>query len=113
MPRARHVCAQPGCPTLIDYPETRCTPHEREIDKKRGTRQERGYDATHDRLRAAWQDRLSSGEDIRCWRCGAPIDPNLWHLGHDDNDRRLHHGPECPTCNLSAAGRASHDLPPF
>ena len=26
-----------------------------------------------------------------------------WHLGHDDNDRRVYRGPECVGCRLRAA----------
>jgi hypothetical protein len=48
---------------------------------------------------------MKAGETFTCWRCGAPIDPNNWHLGHDDYDRRLYRGPECPPCNLATAGR--------
>ena len=30
-----------------------------------------------------------------CWRCGLPIAPNqAWDLGHDDDDRNAHRGPE-------------------
>lgn len=40
----------------------------------------------------------------RCWRCGRPIPPGAdFHLGHDDHDRRVLRGAECPGCNLSAA----------
>lgn len=41
-----------------------------------------------------------------CWRCRRPIMPGgRWHLGHDDNDRSLLRGVECPPCNLSNAAR--------
>ena len=83
----RKVCAEPGCPTLTD--RTRCTTHERAKDRARGTRQERGYDADHDREAKRWRDAVRRGELVTCWRCGDPItDPNDCHLGHDDHDHR-------------------------
>lgn len=94
------------CPTgaLTDKP--RCPACARARDKARGTRQERGYDAAHDRLRAQWQRRMDAGERVTCWRCGDPIDPTAWTLGHCDDDRRQHHGPECPPCDYATSGRA-------
>ena len=102
------VCAEPGCPKLVN--RTRCQAHERARDKARGTRQERGYDAAHDRLRADYQRRMDAGETFTCWRCaeaGKPhqIDPNDWHLGHDDQDRTVYRGPECSAGNLATSGR--------
>ena len=108
----RKVCAEPGCPTLTD--RTRCTIHERAKDRARGTRQERGYGADHDREAKRWRDAVRRGELVTCWRCGDPItDPNDCHLGHDDHDRRVTRGPEHGrSCNLSAAGRARHGISP-
>lgn len=97
------VCTQPGCPTLVR--SGRCKDHERERDRERGTRQERGYDARHDRLRANYQRRMDRGQRFRCWRCGNPIDPSDWTLGHCDTDRIVYHGPECPPCDYATAGR--------
>lgn len=108
----RKVCAEPGCPTLTD--RTRCNTHERARDRARGTRQERGYGADHDREAKRWRDAVRRGELVTCWRCGDPItDPNDCHLGHDDHDRRVTRGPEHGRgCNLSAAGRARHGISP-
>lgn len=99
------VCIVPGCPTLTHG--TRCSEHERARDKARGSRQARGYDARHDRLRATYQRSMDEGETYTCWRpeCGRAIDPNAWHLGHDDHDRSQYRGPECPSCNLATASR--------
>lgn len=101
------VCAEPGCPTLTD--RTRCPDHTRAKDRARGTRQERGYDADHDRLRRAYQLRMEAGEVFHCWRCDAEIDPDAWDLGHDDVDRGQHRGPECIGCNRATSGRISPD----
>lgn len=102
------VCAEPGCPTLTT--NRRCPTHTRQVDKARGTRQQRGYTKHHDALRAHWQHRMDTGEQVHCWRpnCGQVIDPNNWHLGHDDHNRTIYRGPECPLCNLQAAGKARH-----
>lgn len=98
------VCLEPGCPTLTK--RSRCPEHERAKDKARGTRQQRGYDAAHDRLRADYQRRMDAGERFDCWRCERPIDPLAWTLGHCDDDRRVYHGPECPPCDYATSGRS-------
>ena len=105
---SKRVCSVPGCPALTDT--GRCTKHRREADRARGTRQARGYDRDYDRTRARWQRRLDAGETIVCWRpdCDTVIDPTDWHLGHDDHDRSIIRGPECPPHNLSHAGQAAH-----
>jgi hypothetical protein len=105
---ALRVCAEPGCPTLTKA--TRCPDCTRAKDKARGTRQERGYDAAYDRERRRYQFRMEAGEVFPCWRCdelGRPhdVDPDWWHLGHDDLDRSIIRGPECPAGNLATSGR--------
>lgn len=97
------VCLEPGCPELTK--SARCVAHTRAKDRARGTRQERGYGADHDHLRADYQRRMNRGERFACWRCGEDIDPEHWHLGHDDHDRSIYRGPECPPCNLATSGR--------
>ena len=87
--------------------KTRCAEHERAKDRARGTRQERGYGAEHDALRAIFQGRMNRGETFDCWRCGDLIDPEHWHLGHDDLDRSIYRGPECVPCNTATSGRIS------
>lgn len=100
---AKRVCAEDGCPVLTDG--TRCTDHTRARDKARGTPAQRGYGEAHRRLRATYQQRMNAGEMFTCWRCGKPINPRSWHLGHDDKDRSIYRGPECPLCNLATSGR--------
>lgn len=100
------VCLE--CMATIPAGRNRCRPCERRRDQARGSRQSRGYDTRHDRLRADYQRRMNTGEIFNCWRCGLPIDPTDWHLGHCDDDRSQHHGPEHPsTCNLPTSGRHS------
>lgn len=101
---ALKVCNVPGCPNL--QREARCPEHRREAERKRGTRQTRGYDAAHDRLRTHWQARIDAGEVVYCWRCKTRrITGRAWHLGHDDQDRTRYRGPECVPCNTATAGR--------
>lgn len=101
------VCAEPGCPTLV--PSGRCIPHRRAKARARGTRQQCGYGAGHDRERARWAPRVARGT-VKCWRCGKTIAcGQQWDLGHDDHDRSRYRGPEHVACNRSAGGRAAHD----
>lgn len=100
----KKICLEPGCPTPVDG--TRCDVHRREREQQRGSRQERGYDAAHDRLRAQWAPIVATGT-VRCWRCHQLITAtDAWDLGHDDHDRSIYRGPEHVRCNRSTAGRA-------
>lgn len=96
-------CLEPGCPKLTKA--TRCPDHARAKDRARGTKQERGYGPEHDALRADYQRRMNRGEVFDCWRCDDEIDPEHWHLGHDDLDRSKYRGPECVPCNTATSGR--------
>jgi hypothetical protein len=108
MPRARlRVCPKPGCPTLLHPNERYCPGHLRDYEQARGTRQARGYDNRHDKLRAQWAPRVATGT-VNCWRCRQPITAGEpWDLGHMD-DRTGYGGPEHQACNRSAAGRTAH-----
>lgn len=102
------VCLEPGCPRI--QRESRCLDHRRQVEQARGTRQERGYGAEHDRLRAEYDRRMANGERFICWRCaerGRPheVDPMYYDLGHDDLDRSRYRGPECVAGNRATSGR--------
>ena len=100
------ICAEPGCPAVI-YAGSRCTTHTRATDRRRGTRQQRGYDTHHDRLRNQWAPRVATGT-VACARCGQPIRPGqTWALDHSD-DRTHYLGPSHAHCNNSAGGKAAH-----
>jgi hypothetical protein len=104
------VCATPGCPTLVKQGARngRCPACERAADRERGTRQQRGYDAAYDAIGRDYQRRMDDGERFICWRCRDPLGTRRgidWHLGHDDRDRSVIRGPECPSCNLSTSSR--------
>ena len=104
------VCAEPGCPELSTNP--RCATHTREVDRARGTRQQRGYDAEHDRLRTRWKPKVDRGT-VHCHAevCVEPIRLILpgarWDLGHTA-DRTAWTGPEHSRCNRVAGGKAAH-----
>lgn len=104
------VCSRPGCPELTEG--RRCPTHEAEAERRRGTRQQRGYTAEHDRLRANWKPKVERCEvDCHARVCLMLIRRILpgqeWDLGHTD-ERTAWTGPEHATCNRSAGGRAAH-----
>lgn len=97
------VCAEPGCPTLVN--RTRCRRHERARDQARGSRQDRGYDRQHELERAAWAPIVASGS-CRCRRCRELIGPDEpWDLGHPDTDCDRPKAPEHQRCNRATSGR--------
>jgi hypothetical protein len=109
MPRMR-VCGEPGCPEIQAAP--RCPDHTRAVERARGTRQQRGYDAVHDRLRRQWKPKVEAGQvDCHSPTCTAPMRRILpgeqWDLGHTP-DRKAWRGPEHRSCNRSGGGRAAH-----
>jgi 5-methylcytosine-specific restriction protein A len=63
--RASRPCATPRCPNLTQH-GPRCTEHTRAKEKARGTRQQRGYDAAHERWAKAVLNR-----DPCCLHCEA------------------------------------------
>ncbi|GIF08675.1 hypothetical protein Asi03nite_62130 [Actinoplanes siamensis] len=109
MPR-QHVCAEPGCPEV--QAARRCDDHQAQRERARGTKQQRGYDAAHGRLRADWAPRVERGE-VDCHEvvCLMPIRRILpgqaWHLCHD-RETGQHLGPGHASCNASEGGRAAH-----
>lgn len=96
--------ARRACPTILTNGERRCPRHAKAYEQRRGTRQARGYDSQHDRLRAAWQRRIDDGEHVTCATCPTTITGRVWQLGHDHvNGGYL--GPQCVPCNTADGGR--------
>ena len=94
--------AHPGsCPDLVAT--GRCQPCGRVADRARGTRQQRGYDAAHDRERERRRPQVERGEvDCHAPTCVMPerrIQRGQdWDLDHTD-DRRSYRGPAHAACN--------------
>ncbi|UVK58466.1 HNH endonuclease [Arthrobacter phage GlobiWarming] len=107
MPSApRKPCPTAGCPELLPPGQRRCPTHAQQHEQTRGSRTQRGYDATHDALRKQWAPQVATGA-VRCTRCGKPILAGTpWDLGHTD-DRTTWTGPEHAACNRRAGGRAT------
>lgn len=101
---SKRVCRVHGCPRIQDA--KLCTEHARAHERSRGSSNQRGYDAAHDKERRRV---IKSGiENRRCAKCGVQFEPDEpFHLGHTD-DRRAWSGPEHIRCNTGAAGIASH-----
>lgn len=98
-----------SCPQLTT--DRRCPDCAGVYERRRGTRQERGYDRTHDDLREQWRPRVEAGyADCRAPICLMPqrriLPDQAWDLGHDG--QRRHRGPEHARCNRSAGGKAAH-----
>lgn len=104
MPRAKKPCSVPGCPILVSG-RPRCTEHQRAWEKARGTKQQRGYDRDHDRLRVQLAP-LAYGQ--LCPSCGQRMLPgqplDLMH----NADRTGYLGMGHALCNQSDAGKAAH-----
>lgn len=58
----------------------------------------------HRARRKTIQAQLDAGLPVHCWRCGRQIH-RTFHLGHDDHNRDVYRGAECPPCNVKAAAR--------
>src|SRR4051794_14354420 len=106
MVMAWKVCALNGCPRATEG--RYCAPHQAAHDKARGTKRERGYGRGFQATRRYYAE-IHRTQPLTCWRCKEDIPIGQpFHLGHSDDDRDVIMGPECPGCNLSAAGRSSH-----
>lgn len=99
-------CPGAHCPTILTNGERYCPRHAREYETRRGTRQQRGYGAEHDALRAALLVRMTR-ETIRCIDCGIALTPQTLDLGHTA-DRTAYRGPQCSKCNRSDGGKRAH-----
>ena len=111
------ACACTNCPahdgSCGTLTQTRhCGPCATQHEHKRGTRQQRGYDAAYDQARRHWAPKVAACT-VHC-HASVCIEPSgrlilphqPWDLGHDE--QRHIRGPEHATCNRSAGGKAAH-----
>lgn len=109
LPRKR-CTGLPNCPQVLPAGTRYCDSCALLYERRRGSRQSRGYDAHHDALRRHYARRLDEGETFICSRCqsqSALITANTpWHLDHTD-DRTDYLGPAHEGCNVSAGGKKS------
>lgn len=105
----KRVCREKGCPALVDATayRGRCVRHQQAYEAQRGTRQQRGYDADHERARSEIVAHMNAGEIILCWSCEKPLTPSTLRLDHTA-DRTGYRGPACDLCNSRIAGQAAH-----
>jgi hypothetical protein len=100
MSRAPRPCLVSGCP-LLTTTGPRCPTHTRQKDQARGTRQQRGYDATHDQARRAL---IATLPHYCAYGCGRTLThPNELVAAHRV-DGHPEHGwiPSCQQCNRAA-----------
>jgi hypothetical protein len=67
----------------------RCDEHAVDLERSRGTRQQRGYDAEHERIRKRLMSEFGRAyrnrEAPKCWRCGERMHP--WQRLHADHSK--------------------------
>jgi hypothetical protein len=99
----------PRCPPCKAAKANASRPATRARDARRGTRQQRGYDAEHDQIRAMLIATYHPTDP--CWRCLEPLgpDPSVLDLGHTD-DRTGYQGLEHAACNRGARAQRSSRL---
>lgn len=91
----RRPCIEGGCPHLALPGKARCPTHQQQREYRRGTRQQRGYDASYEQARRALHLELHPP----CYWCGAPATtadhyPPL--VTHPDTTYLV---PACQPCN--------------
>jgi len=102
-----------GCGTLTTRPDSRCPTcagaRNQTKDAQRGSRHARGYDATHDAIRAALLAVLAPG--ARCDRCGQPMKRTQTLDAAHPHDRPLRTHPDSRADHLEHAhcNRAARD----
>ena len=105
MPRAKRICAKPGCPKIVNA--RLCPSHKSEAEQARGSREARGYGYEHRFHRKQYLSFIEAGQ-VNCARCGELIQPgSAWALDHNE-DRSGYLGPSHKFCNDSAGGKARH-----
>lgn len=69
------------------------------------------YASPEHRAAVAQVKQLVASGRAHCWRCGRHLPPgSTAHAGHDDHNRTIYRGPECPPCNLKSAARKGNRI---
>ena len=95
-------CIEWACPNLTE--RTRCSTHERERERRRGTPAARGYGRPHQAARRQLRDSLP---DFCGYGCGTLLMPDGdWVAAHVvDGDASAGYIASCRTCNERAKRR--------
>jgi len=91
----RRPCLAHNCNSLAIPGKARCYTHQRELERQRGTRQQRGYDATYDQARAA----LHLEQRPPCHWCGNPASTADHWPPKAKVGPHTHLVPACDPCN--------------
>jgi hypothetical protein len=101
----RRFCSRP-CSWQVrqqQHGDTSSGWHRKRFDAAAAQRKREYNSTAYKRARAAAKREVDAGR-AHCWRCGTWLPPRSeFHLGHDDDDRSIIRGAECPSCNLKAA----------
>lgn len=102
------VCAEPGCPELVEpgVRDGRCDEHRRAKDRARGTRQQRGYGAEHDAMKATIADAYGQ----TCHLCGERMWPHQKLEPDHTEDRTGYRGWAHASCNHRDGARRGNAL---
>ena len=77
--------------------------HRRPRTEAEKQRRKQYSSAEHQAAVKAVKAQVAAG-NAHCWRCGRYLPPGSpVHAGHDDHDRTVYRGPECPPCNRNTA----------
>jgi hypothetical protein len=106
---AKRVCTEPGCGLLVEHGvrDGRCDDCRRAKDKARGTRQQRGYGAEHDALRA---ELLPEAYGQRCHLCNERMWPHQQLALDHTEDRTGYRGIVHLTCNARDGAQRGNAL---
>lgn len=106
---AMQVCAEPGCPHLVERGarDGRCDDCRRAKDKARGTRQQRGYDRAHELEREA---QLPDAYGKPCHLCGERMWPHQKLALDHTEDRTGYRGIAHASCNARDGAQRGNAL---